>query len=137
MSSRQIAVQRALWSFTGKLWLYFADNSCSAVKCTSVKLFCRMESIEKMESDFKNCHMFLVTVLNKAVCRGSFPHCKYMRLFINLYLLGHKLYYEYILICPYILKYLVCERYSGKREALLFNKFNHYFWSMCTILYFL
>uniref|UniRef100_A0A674IY24 Gamma-tubulin complex component n=1 Tax=Terrapene triunguis TaxID=2587831 RepID=A0A674IY24_9SAUR len=34
----------------------------------------RMESIEKMESDFKNCHMFLVTVLNKAVCRGSFPH---------------------------------------------------------------
>uniref|UniRef100_A0A4W3JCR5 Uncharacterized protein n=2 Tax=Callorhinchus milii TaxID=7868 RepID=A0A4W3JCR5_CALMI len=27
-----------------------------------------------MESDFKNCHMFLVTVLNKAVCRGSFPH---------------------------------------------------------------
>lgn len=36
-----------------------------------------MESIEKMESDFKNCHMFLVTVLNKAVCRGSFPHCEY------------------------------------------------------------
>uniref|UniRef100_A0A8C2YFX0 Gamma-tubulin complex component n=1 Tax=Coturnix japonica TaxID=93934 RepID=A0A8C2YFX0_COTJA len=35
----------------------------------------KMESIEKMESDFKNCHMFLVTVLNKAVCRGSFPHC--------------------------------------------------------------
>uniref|UniRef100_A0A0G2JSA7 Gamma-tubulin complex component n=1 Tax=Homo sapiens TaxID=9606 RepID=A0A0G2JSA7_HUMAN len=35
----------------------------------------RMESIEKMESDFKNCHMFLVTILNKAVCRGSFPHC--------------------------------------------------------------
>nr|XP_054387941.1 gamma-tubulin complex component 5 isoform X4 [Pongo abelii] len=34
----------------------------------------RMESIEKMESDFKNCHMFLVTILNKAVCRGSFPH---------------------------------------------------------------
>ncbi|KAM4682733.1 gamma-tubulin complex component 5 isoform 3-T3 [Amazona ochrocephala] len=34
----------------------------------------KMESIEKMESDFKNCHMFLVTVLNKAVCRGSFPH---------------------------------------------------------------
>lgn len=29
-----------------------------------------------MESDFKNCHMFLVTILNKAVCRGSFPHCK-------------------------------------------------------------
>lgn len=27
-----------------------------------------------MESDFKNCHMFLVTILNKAVCRGSFPH---------------------------------------------------------------
>lgn len=36
-----------------------------------------MESIEKMESDFKNCHMFLVTILNKAVCRGSFPHCEY------------------------------------------------------------
>ncbi|XP_072651316.1 gamma-tubulin complex component 5 isoform X12 [Canis lupus baileyi] len=35
----------------------------------------QMESIEKMESDFKNCHMFLVTILNKAVCRGSFPHC--------------------------------------------------------------
>uniref|UniRef100_A0A8C2YFX9 Gamma-tubulin complex component n=1 Tax=Coturnix japonica TaxID=93934 RepID=A0A8C2YFX9_COTJA len=44
----------------------------------------KMESIEKMESDFKNCHMFLVTVLNKAVCRGSFPHCKYMILFICL-----------------------------------------------------
>uniref|UniRef100_A0A0E9SVA1 Uncharacterized protein n=1 Tax=Anguilla anguilla TaxID=7936 RepID=A0A0E9SVA1_ANGAN len=29
-----------------------------------------------MESDFKNCHMFLVTVLNKAVCRGSFPYRK-------------------------------------------------------------
>ena len=40
-------------------------------------LFPRMESIEKMESDFKNCHMFLVTILNKAVCRGSFPHCEY------------------------------------------------------------
>lgn len=36
----------------------------------------RIESIDKMESDFKNCHMFLVTILNKAVCRGSFPHCK-------------------------------------------------------------
>ncbi|XP_048453519.1 gamma-tubulin complex component 5 isoform X2 [Rhincodon typus] len=36
----------------------------------------KIETIEKMESDFKNCHMFLVTVLNKAVCRGSFPHCK-------------------------------------------------------------
>lgn len=45
-----------------------------------------MESIEKMESDFKNCHMFLVTVLNKAVCRGSFPHCKYMGLFTYLHL---------------------------------------------------
>ncbi|XP_034879790.1 gamma-tubulin complex component 5 isoform X3 [Mirounga leonina] len=40
----------------------------------------QMESIEKMESDFKNCHMFLVTVLNKAVCRGSFPHCEYTML---------------------------------------------------------
>uniref|UniRef100_A0AAY4EBT0 Gamma-tubulin complex component n=1 Tax=Denticeps clupeoides TaxID=299321 RepID=A0AAY4EBT0_9TELE len=37
----------------------------------------KIESIEKMESDFKNCHMFLVTILNKAVCRGSFPHCKF------------------------------------------------------------
>lgn len=78
-------MQRALRSFAVKLWLYFEDNSCSSVKGTSVKLFCRMESIEKMESDFKNCHMFLVTVLNKAVCRGSFPHCKYMRLFVNLH----------------------------------------------------
>uniref|UniRef100_A0A4W4GM19 Gamma-tubulin complex component n=1 Tax=Electrophorus electricus TaxID=8005 RepID=A0A4W4GM19_ELEEL len=34
----------------------------------------KIESIDKMESDFKNCHMFLVTILNKAVCRGSFPH---------------------------------------------------------------
>ncbi|KAJ8256152.1 hypothetical protein COCON_G00200160 [Conger conger] len=33
----------------------------------------KVESIDKMESDFKNCHMFLVTILNKAVCRGSFP----------------------------------------------------------------
>uniref|UniRef100_A0A8C9BDT4 Gamma-tubulin complex component n=1 Tax=Phocoena sinus TaxID=42100 RepID=A0A8C9BDT4_PHOSS len=40
----------------------------------------KMESIEKMESDFKNCHMFLVTVLNKAVCRGSFPHREYYQL---------------------------------------------------------
>nr|XP_006135890.1 gamma-tubulin complex component 5 isoform X1 [Pelodiscus sinensis] len=40
----------------------------------------RMESIEKMESDFKNCHMFLVTVLNKAVCRGSFPHLESLAL---------------------------------------------------------
>ncbi|KAM9084624.1 gamma-tubulin complex component 5 isoform 1-T1 [Megaptera novaeangliae] len=40
----------------------------------------QMESIEKMESDFKNCHMFLVTVLNKAVCRGSFPHLESLAL---------------------------------------------------------
>ncbi|XP_003800202.1 gamma-tubulin complex component 5 isoform X1 [Otolemur garnettii] len=39
-----------------------------------------MESIEKMESDFKNCHMFLVTILNKAVCRGSFPHLESLTL---------------------------------------------------------
>lgn len=39
-----------------------------------------MESIEKMESDFKNCHMFIVTILNKAVCRGSFPHREYTML---------------------------------------------------------
>ncbi|OXB56926.1 hypothetical protein ASZ78_012365 [Callipepla squamata] len=46
----------------------------------------KMESIQKMESDFKNCHMFLVTVLNKAVCRGSFPHCKYAMLSLYLHL---------------------------------------------------
>ncbi|XP_058150775.1 gamma-tubulin complex component 5 isoform X19 [Dasypus novemcinctus] len=40
----------------------------------------KMESIEKMESDFKNCHMFLVTILNKAVCRGSFPHLESLAL---------------------------------------------------------
>ncbi|KAF6079802.1 tubulin gamma complex associated protein 5 [Phyllostomus discolor] len=40
----------------------------------------QMESIEKMESDFKNCHMFLVTILNKAVCRGSFPHLESLAL---------------------------------------------------------
>nr|XP_016847443.1 PREDICTED: gamma-tubulin complex component 5 [Anolis carolinensis] len=40
----------------------------------------KMESITKMESDFKNCHMFLVTVLNKAVCRGSFPHLESLTL---------------------------------------------------------
>uniref|UniRef100_A0A3Q3MBY8 Gamma-tubulin complex component n=1 Tax=Mastacembelus armatus TaxID=205130 RepID=A0A3Q3MBY8_9TELE len=37
-------------------------------------------SIDKMESDFKNCHMFLVTILNKAVCRGSFPHLESLAL---------------------------------------------------------
>ncbi|XP_007098993.1 gamma-tubulin complex component 5 isoform X4 [Panthera pardus] len=40
----------------------------------------QMESIEKMESDFKNCHMFIVTILNKAVCRGSFPHLESLAL---------------------------------------------------------
>uniref|UniRef100_A0AAY4ECK6 Gamma-tubulin complex component n=1 Tax=Denticeps clupeoides TaxID=299321 RepID=A0AAY4ECK6_9TELE len=40
----------------------------------------KIESIEKMESDFKNCHMFLVTILNKAVCRGSFPHLESLAL---------------------------------------------------------
>lgn len=40
----------------------------------------RMESIEKMESDFINCHKFLVKVLNKAVCRGSFPHLESLAL---------------------------------------------------------
>uniref|UniRef100_A0A3P8VCE4 Gamma-tubulin complex component n=1 Tax=Cynoglossus semilaevis TaxID=244447 RepID=A0A3P8VCE4_CYNSE len=40
----------------------------------------KMESIDKMESDFKNCHMFLVTILNKAVCRGSFPHLESLAL---------------------------------------------------------
>lgn len=79
-----------------------------------------MESIEKMESDFKNCHMFLVTVLNKAVCRGSFPHCKYMRLFTYLHLLGHKLYLEciYVLICFNVCQYNLKEphfvRYSQR-----------------------
>eukprot|EP00069_Balaena_mysticetus_P000885 bmy_14945T0 len=48
----------------------------------------QMESIEKMESDFKNCHMFLVTVLNKAVCRGSFPHREYcVKILLLLYFL--------------------------------------------------
>ncbi|XP_064413641.1 gamma-tubulin complex component 5 [Latimeria chalumnae] len=40
----------------------------------------KIESIDKMESDFKNCHMFLVTVLTKAVCRGSFPHLESLAL---------------------------------------------------------
>ncbi|KAG9349514.1 hypothetical protein JZ751_027959 [Albula glossodonta] len=40
----------------------------------------KVESIDKMESDFKNCHMFLVTILNKAVCRGSFPHLESLAL---------------------------------------------------------
>ncbi|MBN3299642.1 GCP5 protein, partial [Amia calva] len=40
----------------------------------------KIESIDKMESDFKNCHMFLVTILNKAVCRGSFPHLESLSL---------------------------------------------------------
>ncbi|XP_061744723.1 gamma-tubulin complex component 5 [Nerophis ophidion] len=40
----------------------------------------KIESIYKMESDFKNCHMFLVTILNKAVCRGSFPHLESLAL---------------------------------------------------------
>uniref|UniRef100_A0A673KAL2 Gamma-tubulin complex component n=1 Tax=Sinocyclocheilus rhinocerous TaxID=307959 RepID=A0A673KAL2_9TELE len=40
----------------------------------------KIESIDKMESDFKNCHMFLGTILNKAVCRGSFPHLESLAL---------------------------------------------------------
>ncbi|XP_053561438.1 gamma-tubulin complex component 5 [Bombina bombina] len=40
----------------------------------------KMESIMKMESDFTNCHKFLVKVLNKAVCRGSFPHLESLAL---------------------------------------------------------
>uniref|UniRef100_A0A674EAB4 Gamma-tubulin complex component n=1 Tax=Salmo trutta TaxID=8032 RepID=A0A674EAB4_SALTR len=40
----------------------------------------KIGSIDKMESDFKNCHMFLVTILNKAVCRGSFPHLESLAL---------------------------------------------------------
>ncbi|MEE6507620.1 hypothetical protein FKM82_027606 [Ascaphus truei] len=40
----------------------------------------KMESIVKMESDFTNCHKFLVKVLNKAVCRGSFPHLESLAL---------------------------------------------------------
>ncbi|XP_062413036.1 gamma-tubulin complex component 5 [Sardina pilchardus] len=40
----------------------------------------KIESIAKMESDFKSCHMFLVTILNKAVCRGSFPHLEALAL---------------------------------------------------------
>ncbi|XP_072900244.1 gamma-tubulin complex component 5 [Hemitrygon akajei] len=50
------------------LVLMFADRWQTSLGASKI------ESIEKMESDFKNCHMFLVTVLNKAVCRGSFPH---------------------------------------------------------------
>lgn len=50
------------------LVLMFADRWQTSLGVSKI------ESIEKMESDFKNCHMFLVTVLNKAVCRGSFPH---------------------------------------------------------------
>uniref|UniRef100_A0A8C5M2Q4 Gamma-tubulin complex component n=1 Tax=Leptobrachium leishanense TaxID=445787 RepID=A0A8C5M2Q4_9ANUR len=40
----------------------------------------KMDSIMKMESDFTNCHKFLVKVLNKAVCRGSFPHLESLAL---------------------------------------------------------
>ncbi|KAM4045971.1 gamma-tubulin complex component 5 isoform 1-T1 [Anomaloglossus baeobatrachus] len=40
----------------------------------------KAESILKMESDFTNCHKFLVKVLNKAVCRGSFPHLESLAL---------------------------------------------------------
>ncbi|XP_075056188.1 gamma-tubulin complex component 5 isoform X3 [Mixophyes fleayi] len=40
----------------------------------------KAESIMKMESDFTNCHKFLVKVLNKAVCRGSFPHLESLAL---------------------------------------------------------
>ncbi|CAH2223398.1 gamma-tubulin complex component 5 isoform X2 [Pelobates cultripes] len=40
----------------------------------------KLESIVKMESDFTNCHKFLVKVLNKAVCRGSFPHLESLAL---------------------------------------------------------
>ncbi|XP_068124227.1 gamma-tubulin complex component 5 isoform X3 [Hyperolius riggenbachi] len=40
----------------------------------------KVESIVKMESDFTNCHKFLVKVLNKAVCRGSFPHLESLAL---------------------------------------------------------
>ncbi|XP_029938305.1 gamma-tubulin complex component 5 [Salarias fasciatus] len=38
------------------------------------------EFIDKVESDFNNCHLFLVMVLNKAVCRGSFPHLESLTL---------------------------------------------------------
>lgn len=58
-----------------------------------------MESIEKMESDFKNCHMFLVTILNKAVCRGSFPHCEYI-------ILCYHCFHNFIVtksVCQYLL----------------------------------
>ncbi|XP_075708463.1 gamma-tubulin complex component 5-like isoform X4 [Rhinoderma darwinii] len=40
----------------------------------------KAESILKMESDFTNCHKFLVKVLNKAVCRWSFPHLESLAL---------------------------------------------------------
>lgn len=67
------------WStfvITPKVFYSLLSNSLYAYLNWNL-LFPRMESIEKMESDFKNCHMFLVTILNKAVCRGSFPHCEY------------------------------------------------------------
>ena len=62
---------------TPSLSLPINPNPLTYLKFTFIP---RMESIEKMESDFKNCHMFLVTILNKAVCRGSFPHCEYLML---------------------------------------------------------
>lgn len=75
------------WStfvITPKVFYSLLSNSLYAYLNWNL-LFPRMESIEKMESDFKNCHMFLVTILNKAVCRGSFPHCEYYVKILLLY----------------------------------------------------
>uniref|UniRef100_A0A3P8ZU07 Gamma-tubulin complex component n=1 Tax=Esox lucius TaxID=8010 RepID=A0A3P8ZU07_ESOLU len=60
------------------LVLIFSDRW--QLKFNILLLVSRIESIDKMESDFKNCHMFLVTILNKAVCRGSFPHLESLAL---------------------------------------------------------
>lgn len=56
------------------LALMFSDRRQAGLSGLSI------ESIDKIESDFNNCHLFLVMVLNKAVCRGSFPHLESLTL---------------------------------------------------------
>ncbi|CAN9500264.1 unnamed protein product [Ophioblennius macclurei] len=56
------------------LALMFSDRRQAGLSTLSI------ESIDKIESDFNNCHLFLVMVLNKAVCRGSFPHLESLTL---------------------------------------------------------
>lgn len=63
MSSEREAVMKVL-----NLAFMFADGGQVGLGAW------QMECMEKMESNFKSCHVFLVTVLNKAVGRGSFPH---------------------------------------------------------------